>query len=242
MDENQRCRNRSMICTCASWREGGPPLPEPWLPWYCFAAACILYDPPRPPELERFAEYAGLALPKQFYTSHDLLQEEMHHAVGRAIEEYICKKMWELREELGGLEFEAAHYDVLCRFGHEAIEVEERVRAQYEDMIELNDEPPTYYVEVDPQATVDRRREAIEAVAERMNLDPEHGVDAPKRGRRERESESLRVLAVAILRDDLEWSRERIADHYGWVDHYGRPSVAKVTKWATVGRRLRGEQ
>jgi hypothetical protein len=39
---------------------GNPPLPQQQLPWYRFAAACVLYDPPRNENLPTFALYGGL--------------------------------------------------------------------------------------------------------------------------------------------------------------------------------------
>lgn len=202
---------------------GNPPLPESWLPWYRFGAACILYDPPRSPDLPKFAEYGGLVLPTQFFTSHDLLCREMEHEISRAMQEHIFRRMWELRSELREQDYEAASREVLRRYEQELRGIEERTRAQYEDMIELDEQPPTYYVELDPQATQDERRKTVEIATARLETEA-----TPGRSRRS----PLAAYTAHILHDELGWTYEEIASRYGWKDY------TRVSKYVGDGRGL----
>ena len=211
-----------------------PPLPLKWLPWYRFAAACVLYDPPKSEELPKFAKYGGrpalLGDPDGaepafgLLSSHDLLKHDMGYAMREAADEYVNRKVWELRGELAGLDFAAARQEVYRRFGPEIERAAERVGAQYRDMIDAED-PPTYYVEVDPSANANERRAAVEAVAARVGSETKDG--RPPR-------DPLKALTIAILKDDRGWKQGKIAEHYGWV------SVTHVDKWVREGQKIKG--
>ena len=118
----------------------GPRDPERWLPWYRFAAACVLYNPPLSEDLPAFAEYGGLLRLAGENTnekpvlgvldSRRLRTEEIVLELEMREKEAAYRLMWEHREEFAGLDFHDAWHEVYQRYGVELWK--QRIQAQEE--------------------------------------------------------------------------------------------------------------
>ncbi len=209
---------------------GNPPLSRWLLPWYRFAAACVLYNPPRNEKLPVFALYGGLPKllggPKGEGPALGVLTERKlrEWAIGaeeqRALDEMIAKRLWGLRLQLGDLDYHQATIEVLRRCGAELVQELKRLREEREFDMELS-LPDRYYVELDEGATIEERRKTIEAIAGYQK-------GRPSVGRRRRDR--ITAVTVAILKDEHGWTQKEIADLYGWKDE------TLVSKYAKDGR------
>jgi hypothetical protein len=207
---------------------GNPPLSQQLLPWYRFAAACVLYNPPRNEKLPTFALYGGLpTLPGEGTTGESSipgvlterhLQEQAFEAEQqRALDGMIGEKLWELRSELGNLDYHQAQLEVLRRYGPEMVHELKRLKEDYK--FNTKRKPPQrYYVELDEGATIAERRKTLEALAA-------HQKGRPSVGRRQRDQ--IRVVTATLLKDELDWSQREIARLFGWNDE---TLVSKYTK------------
>jgi len=161
---------------------GNPPISTQLLPWYRFAAGCVLYDVPRLEDALAFAEYGGLPpLPGEeaeeepilgVLTERQLREERMMHDINAALDELILEKMWELRSELGE-DPRRARYEIMGLFPNELYAEETRVREEYQLEMELNP-PRRYYIEVVPGETREK------AVCKRFSAIWAKEKDSPK--------------------------------------------------------------
>ncbi len=154
---------------------GNPPLSEPLLPWYRFAAVCVLYNPPRNEKLPMFALYGGLPmLPGEgtegeepilgVLTERQLIEQAVEAEQWHALSEMVAKRLWEHRSQLGNLDYHQANLEVLRRFGTEMHQELKQLREDREFEMKHN-LPDRLYVEVDEGATVVERRKTVEAAA-----------------------------------------------------------------------------
>ena len=74
----------------------------------------------------------------------------MRRAIWSAQDEFVAKKAWELRSELGGLDRRAAELEVWRRFYSELEEIEKQVSRQYKLTVEY-DPPRQYQIEFIPE-------------------------------------------------------------------------------------------
>lgn len=207
---------------------GNPPVPSRLLPAYRFAAACVLFDPPHSERLPDFAEYGGPQRSSDQHGAARLLTEQelglraLPGEEQRALEEMVGQKMWELRSELGGLEYRQARLEVLRRFHAQMRRELERLREDREQEIEEGS-PEGVYVELAEGATVKEMRRTVEEAAAHLE-------GRPTVGRRRRDP--LIATTCAVLKDECGWSYRQIADHFDWIDE------TAVSKYLKDGRRI----
>jgi hypothetical protein len=139
---------------------GRPPIPKHCLPWYRFAAACMLYDVPRSEQAVKFADYGGLpavqtgaaveepTLP--VLSSEQLQEQRVDRRVADTQEAMISREMRELRSELGGLDYDAAKCEVVSRLWAALEETERTLRESHRLRAEHDPEPPFYYIRFVP--------------------------------------------------------------------------------------------
>jgi hypothetical protein len=210
---------------------GNPPLSQHLLPWYRFAAACVLYNPPRNEKLPMFARYGGLPAPPGegivgeepvlgVLTERQLLERAIEAEQQHMLTEMIAKRLWKHRSELDDLDYHQATLEVLRRFDSEMHQELKRLRKEREFEIEL-DPPNRVYVELEEGATIEERRKTVEAVAA-------HQKGRPSVGRRSRDQ--IKAVTAAILKDEQGWTRGAIAELYGWNDE------TLVSKYLKDGR------
>ncbi len=207
-----------------------PPAKERWLPWYRFAAACVLYHPP----LEKapvFADYGGLPLSERqeaenepmpnVLTERTLRQGAIDERVQHKMDNWISEKAWELREELGGMDFREARREVVRRFPEDIEAEENRLTAElYEREIE-RDPPYRYYPEFDPAETTNKEMlNTLPAIRANEGL-------AQKPGRKQQD-DLLPVMCARLLAQP-GWSPELLADQLG-------RSAQRVRELAEEGR------
>ena len=213
---------------------GWPPPQERWLPWYRFAAACVLYNPPLDlEEASLFADYGGLPLLPGKETKDEptpaILTEQALRAgtidlrVQNAIDTMIFEKAWELRSELGDLDFRQARRQILNRFQGEIEVARNRLTQEwYQREIEL-DPPRKYYVEFDPLKTTDK--EVLNAV---RAIRAKEGYTS--KGGREPNDELLPVMCCVLLERPGR-TPEQLANQLGL-------STKRVQKLAEEGRKF----
>jgi hypothetical protein len=120
---------------------GSPPLSQPLLPWYRFAAACVLCNPPRNEQLPTFALYGGLPTPPGegtageepvlgVLTERQVLERVIEAEQQHMLTEMIAKRLWKHRSELSDLDYHQATLEVLRRFGPEMHQEMKRLREE----------------------------------------------------------------------------------------------------------------
>jgi hypothetical protein len=144
---------------------GGPPIPEKLLPWYRFAAVCVLYNvPTKLEEAVKFADYGGLpTVPTtaeeeqpvlRMWSGRELEEQRMRGAVWIAQDEFVAEKAWELHSEFAGLNRRAAELAVWSRFHAQLEEIEKWVSREYKLTMEY-DPPRQYQIEFIPEEHTD---------------------------------------------------------------------------------------
>nr|MDP9481373.1 hypothetical protein [Actinomycetota bacterium] len=135
------------------------------LAWYRFTAACVLYQPPVE-EAPVFAEYGGMPLlPERrdgdepvpdVLTERELREGAVDLEVQIAMERKVSEKTWELRREIGHLDFRQARREVWKRHRSEFVNEHNRLSwEKYEREVE-SDPPRQYYIAVDPETTAEK--------------------------------------------------------------------------------------
>jgi hypothetical protein len=199
------------------------------LPWYFFAAAGVLYDPP----LEEAPVFADYGEPPQLgqeraHTSSvlselELRQRRIDLMVEHRIDNWISGKAWELRSELGELAFREATHEILRRFSKEIKGERDRLRAELYER-EMDPDPPfRYYLEFDPAETTNN---------EILNLLPEIRAEegpAQKAGRKPQD-DLLPVMCARLL-EKPGWTPELLAVQLG-------KSAKRVVELAKEGKAL----
>ena len=197
---------------------GWAPPQERWLPWYRFAAACVLYNPP-PEEASVFADYGGLPLlpakgkkdepTPSVLTEQHLREGRIDLRVQNALEKMISEKAWELRSELEDLDFRQARRQVWNRFQGEFEAALKRLRQEwYQREIELDPPPHYYYVKFDPLETTDKEvLNALKATRAREGY--------ASKGGREANDELLPVTCALLLGEPPGRSAEQLAEQLG---------------------------
>jgi hypothetical protein len=195
---------------------GWPPPQERWLHWYRFAAACVLYNPP-PEEASVFADYGGLPLlpgketkdepTPSVLTEQHLREGTIDLRVQNALEKMISEKAWELRSELGDLDFHQARRQVWNRFQVEFEAALNQLRQEwYQREIEL-DPACYYYVKFDPLETTDKEvLNAIKTIRAKEGYTSEGGREP---------NDELLPVTCALLLGEPEWSAEQLANQLG---------------------------
>ncbi len=222
------------------------PITEGQLPWYRFAAGCVLYDPPEDEEnLRLFAEYGGPLPVIGVLTSRRLREQQIDAAVGAAVDKIISDKMWELRRELPD-DPDRARFEVVNRFSAELQAEEDRARDDHEIETDLNPPSGFYNIAVDPAK--DTKEDVLEKYAK---LRAEEGLCPP--GGRPRINQ-LTAIRCAILYDEQNpvdptdnrrkrWTHERLAKKFGLLVQTGKkcglPSKRSAQEHVKVGRELR---
>lgn len=182
---------------------GWPSPQNRWVAWYRFAAACVLYNPP-PERASAFADYGGLPLlpgtrPKDEPTPAVLTERELREGtidlkVQNVINTMIFEKAWELRSELGDIDFRNVRREIRNRFQAELEAALKRLAQEwYQREIEL-DPPRNYYIEFDPLETKDKEvLNAIKAIRAKEGY--------TSKGGREPNDELLPVMCCVLLEE-----------------------------------------
>jgi hypothetical protein len=186
---------------------GGSPIPEEQLPWYRFAAACVLYDVPLE-EAPEFANYGGLPVRVlDFLSERQLWQREMRAAEKRMLDEMVWDKAWEMRSEFGELDRRRAEYEVLCRFGHEMRERLDEWRNARELEIKrdgVHNPPRRYHIVYDPYENTDKDVQRTLQV-----IRTEAGLGS--KGRGNKDQGILLPVMIARLLEQPGWDAEALA-------------------------------
>jgi len=210
---------------------GWPPPQERWLPWYRFAAACALYNPP-PEEASVFADYGGLPLlpakgkkdepTPSVLTEQHLREGTIDLRAQNALEKMISEKAWELRSELEDLDFHQARRQVWNRFQDEFEAALKRLRQEwYQREIELDPPPHYYYVKFDPLESTNKEvLNALKAIRAKEGY--------TSKGGREPNDELLPVTCALLLGEPGR-SAEQLANQLGL-------SIRRVQALAKEGR------
>ncbi len=216
-------------------RIGSPPLSEALVPWYRFAAACVLYNPPGE-ALPAFAEYGGRAIPGVL-TRYELQEQRVQRAVCDAIDAAVFEKAWELRGELPD-DLNRAKAEVHRRFLDELVTEEDQVREELELHFEEHPTPP-YYVAFDPKENTNKTVEKkLSAIRAKEGLTPPGGRPPINR---------LVALWCAVLyhehnprnptdRRSKHWTYEKMADK---LKKFGVRNKRSAEEHVKVGERLR---
>jgi hypothetical protein len=197
---------------------GRPPISKGCLPWYRFASACALYDVPRSEEAVKFADYGGLpgvqtgeimgepTLP--VLSSRELLEQRIDRLVVDTQEAMIFRRMWELRAELDGLDYDAAKREVVHRLWAELKEAERALREDHRLQTEYDPEPPFYYIKFVPSEDT---QQAL--LATRGALSDLEGVSR-RSGRKPQDDDVLLPRLCAVLLSE-GYPRELVAQWAG---------------------------
>ncbi len=182
-----------------------PPVPRQLIPWYKFAAACVLFDVPRTEEAARFADYGGLPTPTKseneeeptirVLSPSEVRNRELVRLEQGALDEFVSRKMWELRSELGELDYDQARHEALRRYLSEAEGECDRTRWEYELRKEIDRDPASYYVEFVPGEH--RDQDVLNALKTIRRKEGVEGDAGPKPG--EPRDDLLPVLCAVLL-------------------------------------------
>lgn len=198
---------------------GWPPSQERWLPWYRFVAGCVLYDPPVE-EAPAFADYGGIPLSSGEGTKAEptpavpeptpavlsergLREAQIDLQLRNIVARKVFERVWELRSELGDLDFRQAWSEVDARFHDEWEEEYNRVRRELYEREILLASQDRCYVEFVPGETGDREvLKALGAIRARAEEESKGG---------QKRDDDLRPVMCAKLLKKPGWTAEVLA-------------------------------